>query len=125
MAPIQHPIWYGETRLRSSDRDREPDSQVEVLKHQNEILRQELLRAQDEATNLRHVISDMSKGRELDLDLAVKQIPAAVIGWGGDLSGGLLTVRAGEREGIEKGSIAVVLPVFFRAWTSLSRGVTV
>ena len=68
--------------------------------------------SREEAEALRTLVRDLSRGMELNPSLAVRQIAAPVIGYGSDLSGGLLTVRAGRKDGVEPNSVVVVRGVY-------------
>lgn len=68
----------------------------------------ELAQSKVETERLRSLVVDLSRGVELNPSLAVTQIPASVIGFGSDLSGGLLTVRPNKMEGVEPNAVVVV-----------------
>ncbi len=104
LAPIEGPtrrvmVWLTSTRA-------EPGPAVDPQKW-DEALR-ELNAARQENEDLRRMVKDLSRGAELNPGLAVRQIAATVIGYGGDPSGGLITVKAGRRDGVESGAVVVV-----------------
>ncbi len=68
----------------------------------------ELAQSKVETERLRALVVDLSRGVELNPSLAVTQIPASVIGFGSDLTGGLLTVRPNKMEGVEPNAVVVV-----------------
>jgi hypothetical protein len=73
---------------------------------------QELNQTRQQVEDLRTLVRDMSRGVELNPNLPVRQIAAPVIGFGTDLNGGLLTVRAGKRDGVDSNSVVVVRGVY-------------
>ena len=68
----------------------------------------ELRQSRQESEDLRLLIRDLSRGMELNPALAVKQINAPVIGFGADLTGGVLTVQAGRRENVNPKDVVTV-----------------
>ena len=68
----------------------------------------ELAQSKVETERLRSLVVDLSRGVELNPSLAVTQIPASVIGFGSDLTGGLLSVRPNKMEGVEPNAVVVV-----------------
>lgn len=70
------------------------------------------LRSRQEADDLRARIREISRGMDLNPQLAVRTIVAPIIGAGADLSGGLITVKAGKREGVEVGNVVAIRGIY-------------
>lgn len=116
LAPVQQPsrtliVWL-QTPSRNSGLDAAPVPDPDALAREIDRLRHELLQSKQEADDLRNLVRDLSRAVQHNPTLAVRMIPAPVIGFGSDLSGGLLTVRAGRREGVETNAVVVVRGVY-------------
>lgn len=70
------------------------------------------LRTKLEADDLRTRIREISRAMDLNPQLAVRTIMAPIIGAGADLSGGLVTVKAGAREGVEVGNVVAIRGIY-------------
>lgn len=119
VAPISQPVhgltaWLAPAEVRARN-----DEASRALEEQAEGYRQQLLRAQQEIELLRNQIADLQIGRQLNPDLPVRQMHAAVIGNSSDLTSGLLWIKAGKSDGIEVNSVAT-----FRAGQLLGRVVS-
>lgn len=68
----------------------------------------ELAQAKVETERLRELVRDLSRGAQLNPSLNPIQIRASVIGFGSDLTGGLLTVRPESMAGVEPNAVVVV-----------------
>ncbi|HVU62534.1 MAG TPA: rod shape-determining protein MreC [Phycisphaerales bacterium] len=77
----------------------------------NAMLR-ELNQTKQQVADLQTLVRDLSRGVELNPNLPVRQIAAPVIGFGTDINGGLLTVRAGTRDGVDENAVVVVRGVY-------------
>lgn len=111
LAPIQEPVRRLTVWLSGPARDARTAAPTIDPDSWNEMLRQ-LNQSRQEVDDLRALVRDLSRGVELNPELLVKQIAAPVIGFGSDLSGGLVTVRAGKREGVEANAVVVVRGVY-------------
>jgi hypothetical protein len=111
LGPVQQPVrsllvWFRGPAPASVDVGSTPElAQLQTNLQQATL---ELLQARQEAADLRLLVRDLSRGLELNPELSVRQIPAPVIGFGSDLSGGLLTVRAGTSDGVDANAVVVV-----------------
>ena len=120
LAPIQQPartvaVWLGGGGRGGPERPSGlagTSTDVARLEANLQEARLELLQSRGEADNLRALVHDLSRGMELNPTLAVRQITAPVIGFGADLSGGLMTVRAGRQEGVDTNAVVVVRGVY-------------
>ncbi|MBC7772860.1 MAG: hypothetical protein H7210_10225 [Pyrinomonadaceae bacterium] len=104
--PIQNPLdslvkWTEGSKSKGDANGPDADlvTRIEQLKF-------ELLNAQEQNDHLRQQIMDLQRGLALNPDVP-RQVYAPIIGGSADLSSGVLTAKAGEREGIEVGSVAV------------------
>lgn len=88
------------------------DAQLELLRVTIEELNAKYLRSKQEADDLRVLIREISRGMDLNPQLAVRTIVAPIIGAGADLSGGLITVKAGNREGVEVGNVVAIRGIY-------------
>jgi cell shape-determining protein MreC len=111
LTPIQEPVRWAVVRLRGSESAAD-SAVVAQLQVQLDQARLELRQARQEADDLRALVRDVSRGMELNSMLAVRQIRAPVIGFGADLSGDLVTVRAGRREKVNKNDVVAVRGVY-------------
>lgn len=84
------------------------DPRAAELERQRDEYRTLCLQLRQEREDLLKVVRDLSRGIELNPSISVKQILAPVIGFGTDISGGLMTVRAGTAEGVEPNAVVVV-----------------
>ncbi len=85
-----------------------PSPEVQVLREQRDQYALEVKQLRQQIDELRVLIRDLSRGFDLNPSLAVKQITAPVIGYGADNSGGLLTVRAGRRDGVSVNNVVAL-----------------
>lgn len=106
LLPVQHPLdslvkWAEGSKGKGEAKGPDADlvTRIEQLKF-------ELLNAQDQNDRLRQQIMDLQRGLALNPDVP-RQVFAPIIGGSADLSSGVLTAKAGEREEIEVGSVAV------------------
>lgn len=106
IAPISQPVRGLAGWLSPAEQPRGDDQVSESLRLQAEGYRQQLLRAQLEIDQLRTQISDLQLGRQLNPDLPVRLMHAAVIGTSSDLSSSLLSIKAGQADGVEVNSVA-------------------
>lgn len=106
VAPISQPIRGVSAWLSPPTQTKADDQATESLRSQAEGYRQQLLRAQQEIEQLRLQIADLQLGRQLNPDLPVRLMHAAVIGTSSDLSSSLLTIKAGKADGVEVNSVA-------------------
>ena len=108
LRPLQAVMVRGVNLVLGPDelRTREQATSAELLKERDEYLHQ-ALQLQQENEDLRRVIIDLQQGMALNPSLTVRQRTAPVIGPSPDLSGGLLTLRAGKRDGVEVNSVVV------------------
>lgn len=108
-APVQRPLRSLVVWLKPPEPARGPDDpMITSLQSERDDYWRRLLQAQQEVVDLRTLIKDLSRGIELNPNLPVRQIMAPVIGSGPDLSGGLITVQAGKREGVQIGNVVTV-----------------
>ncbi len=113
LGPIQQPARFVASKVRGTDStgseagaDASP-ALIEMQRQRDQYaLESKQLRQQ--LDDLRLLMKDLAKGQDLNPDISVKQIPAPVIGYGPDLSGGLLTVRAGSRHGVSVQDVVVI-----------------
>ncbi len=115
LTPVQQPahmlaVWLAGTERLANAAGAPTD--VARLEANLQEARLELLQSRGEADNLRTLVRDLSRGMELNPTLSVKQITAPVIGFGSDLSGGLISVRAGKQEGVDTNAVVVVKGVY-------------
>jgi cell shape-determining protein MreC len=85
-----------------------PDERAaaEAVAQRDQLLQQKLA-LELENEELRRLVKDMQRGLELNPGLAVRQYTAPVIGRSGDLSSDSITVRAGQKQGVERGAVVV------------------
>jgi cell shape-determining protein MreC len=107
LGPLQQPIRSAVGWFRRPGGDRAENPQVADLKKQLEEVQTRLLNEQSQNDGLRRQITELQKGLALNPDVP-RQLFAPIIGGGADLSGGYLKAKAGSREGVEVGSVAVV-----------------
>lgn len=109
LGPVTHPVRSLVLFLRGPEGA--PDWQNPALaqiKLQLDESNLELQQSRRQIDDLRKQIMDLSRGMELVPTVRVKQIPGVpVIGGAGDAAG-LVSVRAGKREGVEPNAVAVV-----------------
>jgi len=106
LLPVQHPLdslvkWAEGSKAKTEAKG--PDAELAARISQ---LQFELLNERDQNDRLRQQIMDLQRGLALNPDIP-RQVFAPIIGGSADLSSGVLTAKAGEREGIEVGSVAV------------------
>lgn len=105
-SPVQHPLgwmvkWFEGSKERGEAKEPDAEKTRQIAQ-----LQFELLNEQDQNDRLRQQIMDLQRGLALNPDVP-RQVFAPIIGGSADLSSGVLTAKAGEREGIEVGSVAV------------------
>lgn len=105
--PVSHPLtvlahWLTPASPRDAD-----DPTVKSLRDQIEFLTTQLLRARQENARLYTEIEEQYKLSRLNPDVPVRHVSAPVIGASSDLSSGVLTVRAGTRQGVEQNTVVV------------------
>lgn len=88
------------------------DKELEQLRAYAAELNAMYLRTKLEADDLRARIREISRAMDLNPQLAVRTIMAPIIGAGADLSGGLITVKAGAREGVEVGNVVAIRGIY-------------
>lgn len=107
IAPVSHPFAALSRWLRpAAPRDVE-DSVVRSLRDEIDSLTAQLLRERQENAKLLGTMEELYRLKTLNPDSPVEQLTAPVIAASSDLSSALLTVRAGERQGVEPNSVAV------------------
>lgn len=111
LAPVRHTarnlmVWLaGPPRPAVGERTTiDPDSWNTMLR--------ELNQTKQQVQDLQDLVRNLSRGLELNPNLPVRQVAAPVIGFGTDLNGGLLTVRAGKNDGVDANSVVVVRGVY-------------
>lgn len=115
LTPVQQPARWLTIKLRGERRADSPggnDSADGKLQAQRDEAQLELRQARQEIEDLRTIIRDVSRGMELNSGLAVKQLTCSVIGFGADLSGGIVTVRAGRNEKVNKNDVVAIRGVY-------------
>lgn len=108
VAPVSQPIHGLAGWLSPAEDVRGDDQALRAVQQQAEGYRQQLQRAQLEIEQLHTQIADLQLGRQLNPDLPVRQMHAAVIGTSSDLTSGLLWVKSGRGDGVEINSVATV-----------------
>lgn len=108
VAPISQPVRSLAGWLAPADEAEAGGEAARALQQQAEGYRQQLLRAQLDIEHLRGQIAELQLGRQLNPDLPVRQMHAAVIGTSSDLASGLLWIKAGRADGVEPNSVAAV-----------------
>lgn len=115
LAPVQQPVRSLFVWLRGPDSGLGSDAsgvasspEVKVLRDQRDQYALEVKQLRQQVDELRVLIKDLSRGFDLNPSLAVKQITSLVIGYGADNSGGLLTVRAGNRDGVSVNNVVAI-----------------
>lgn len=106
VAPLSGPVRRLATDLGPS-RAAPYDDATRVLEEENERLRGELLRVQQENDRLRQTVRDLQSGIALQDNAPVRQLEAAVLGTGSDTEGGMLTIRAGTQQGVNVNAVAL------------------
>ena len=96
-----------------------PDERVavEAVAQRDQLLQQKL-QLELENEQLRRLVKDMQRGLELNPGLTVRQYTAPVIGRTSDLSSDSITVRAGAKQGVERGAVVVARGVHLVARVS-------
>jgi len=107
VVPISHPMttvarWFAPAR-RELD-----DERVRQLELENERLKRLYLQETARADRYRRLAEDLQRGRSLQTDVPVDLAAFPVVGVSSDASSGLLTVRAGERDGVTRNTVATV-----------------
>ncbi len=106
VAPVSQPVHGLAAYLAPAEERSKNDDAVRALEQQAESYRQQLMRMQLENEQLRQQITDLQQGIQLNSNLPVRQLHAAVIGSSSDLSSGLLWIKAGRSDGVEVNSVA-------------------
>ena len=114
LAPVQQPARAVVVWLRGEERKPGAGDPTDIanLEFQLDQARLELRQARQEVEDLRAMIKNLSRGMELNPSLSVRQITAPVIGFGADLSGGIVTVRAGKAERVSVNDVVAVRGVY-------------
>lgn len=107
LGPVQQPIrtfvgWFRRPGVVRDDNPEAADLRKQLVEVQTRLLNE-----QSQNEGLRRQIADLQKGLALNPDVP-RQLFAPIIGGGADLSGGYLKAKAGSRDGVEVGSVAVV-----------------
>lgn len=130
LTPVQRPArsivaWLMDTDARKLKNAVSVD-EYRSLQEQSEEYRQALLRTRQEVEDLRRLIRDLSATIQLNPS-EVNFVVAPVIGFGADLTGGLLSVQAGTREGVNVNDVVVLRGVHLlgRVQTTRDRHCTV
>ncbi|MBL8763025.1 MAG: hypothetical protein JNM07_02000 [Phycisphaerae bacterium] len=109
VAPVQDPIGRALRRFHASrTADRSVDPELRELRERIEAFQAVNLRLADERQQLEARIVELQRGLALNEELPVAMFLANVIGGGSGGPGGPIKVRAGKRQGVEHGSVAVV-----------------
>lgn len=108
LAPIQSPVRWSVIKLRGPEQPEHASAEVREIAQKYDDAVQQLLQARRQIDDLRNTIRDLSRGADLTPDVAIRQLPAvSVIGPGGD-TGSLFNVKAGLRERVVEGAVAVL-----------------
>lgn len=104
-APISGPLrsmaaWLGPQRIRDDDR-------VAALNEQLEFHRGQSLQLEQDNQRLRQMLADLRIELAPGDRASVRQIAASIVSSSSDPGSGLLTARAGRRDGVEVGAVAV------------------
>lgn len=107
VAPASHPIsavahWVVPTHME----DIVSGVGEEVLIEELERTRQAMLRMEMENQQLRRLVDDLQRGFSLQSSESVRPLARPVVGNPSDLSGGMLVVRAGSRDGVTTNTVA-------------------
>ncbi|HLO40409.1 MAG TPA: hypothetical protein VK176_05240 [Phycisphaerales bacterium] len=108
IAPISQPVRGVANWLSPAEEPTDKSSAITNLELQVEQYRQLLLRAERDIDLYKQQIEDLQLGRQLNPDLPVRLMHAAVIGGSSDLASRLLWVKAGTSDGVEVNSVATV-----------------
>jgi cell shape-determining protein MreC len=108
IAPISQPVRGLAGWLSSAEEPLESNSAIANYELQIEQYRQLLLRSEREIEQYRQQIADLQLARQLNPELPVRLMHAAVIGSSSDLSSRLLWIKAGTSDGVEVNSVATV-----------------
>lgn len=105
-APASHPVsaaahWVSPARVEAFS-----DEGKEVLQEELERTRQAFLRLQLENDQLRRLVDDLQRGFSLQGSETVRPLARPVTGNPSDLSGGMLVIRAGSRDGVTANTVA-------------------
>lgn len=112
LAPVQSSVRSLVVWIRPSALGVARHEEIEGLIASIEGLNAQLLSARSEVEDLRTRLREVSRAIDLNPTLPVKTIIAPIIGPGADLSGGTHTVKAGQREGVDPGSVVTVRGVY-------------
>lgn len=111
VAPWQHALGraaaWARSRTASSPLSTKDLEAVEELRRQRNAAEFALVQANAQIEELRKRIAEVARGMELN-NLPVTPVAAPVIGGAADLSTRALTVKAGRRQGVDVGNVAVV-----------------
>lgn len=106
-APVGHPVRWIASKARgpaaSSD-----DPAMARLRDEREQWHTMYLQSEAENDRLRNLIAELKVTAAFNSHVPVRQVRAGVYSSASDVSGGVLKVRAGEREGVYPNSVAVV-----------------
>jgi hypothetical protein len=112
IAPASHPISMLSRIVIPAERSRTPPDDPEMLalvRDREEFLTL-WLREQEETSRLRRTIAELQRGDTLP-DLQLHQLVRPVTGGSSEGTGGVLTVRSGTAEGVEKNAVATTAGV--------------
>lgn len=112
IAPLQQAVRSLAVWVRGPSFGVSDNKELESLRMYAAELNAMYLRSKKEADDLRVLIREISRGIDLNPQLAVRTIVAPIIGAGADLSGGLITVKAGRREGVEVGNVVAIRGIY-------------
>lgn len=107
ITPVSGPLQRLSGWLRPAVPRDSNDPQLRTLQEEIETLQQQLLRSQQENQRLNEVLEEVANIVNVNPHLPVRHLRAAVIGVSSDLSSGVLTVRAGRKNGVETNTVAL------------------
>jgi hypothetical protein len=110
IAPASHPITMLARWVVPAQRLRGDDPQMLTLEQRLEEFRTLWLREQEESARLRRVVAELQRGA-MFTDLQLHQLLRPVVGGVSDGLGGVLLVRSGSSEGIERNAVATTAGV--------------
>jgi len=109
VAPISHPLsslarWLAPAGKRVAD-----DDAVRVLEESLEEVKSQMLREMQENARLQRLIDELNVVVSVNPKQAIRQVYAPVYGSASDMASGVLSVRAGRREGVEQNTVATAM----------------
>ncbi len=108
VVPISHPLSIVGRWLAPARREQIDDAAVRALQLENERLKRLYLSQYEETKRYRELAEMLQRGRSLSTDVPVDLVAFPVVGVSSDTSSSLLTVRAGERDGVTPNTVATV-----------------